>query len=132
MPEDGSEEIQNVEQSEIEAILRNDLETLDGLWSEDLIAASNENLILTKPQLLALFKAGLVQLETLERTISKAVVKDHAAFVTGHQTNLSRVGPNAGVVVHSSYMSSWLREDGVWRLVARHSAAMVRDPHNGN
>jgi hypothetical protein len=41
------------ETGEVEAILRNDLEALGRPWSADLIAASNENLISSKPQLFA-------------------------------------------------------------------------------
>ena len=128
MPEIGPHEIELVQNAETEAVLRSDIETLDGLWPDDLIVSSNENLILSKPQLFALFQAGLVQLETLVREISKAVTKENAAFVTGHQKTVSRIGPNAGMVLHSSYMDSWIREKGVWRLIARHSAAMLRVP----
>ena len=121
-------EIEAVEQREVEAILRSDLETLKNLWSEDLIAASNENLILTKRQLFALFEAGLVQLESLKRSFSKISIKDNAAFVAGHQTTIPKIGRNAGTVEYASYLSSWIREGGVWRLAARHSAAMLRVP----
>jgi ketosteroid isomerase-like protein len=121
-----AKDIENLEQAEVDAILKSDLEALDALWSDDLILSSNENLIFSKPQIFALFKAGLVQLETLERIISKTVVKDNVAFVAGHQKSVAKVGPTAGTQVMSSYMSSWVREDTGWRLAARHQAAMVR------
>ncbi|SRR5260221_13562387 len=126
MADSRTEEIEAVEQAEVDAILRNDLEMLDRIWSEDLIAASNVNLILTKRQLFALFAGGLIQLKSFERTFSKTFVKEAAAFVAGHQTTISKIGANAGIAEYSSYLSSWIREGGVWRLAARHSAAMAR------
>ena len=41
-------------------------------------------------QLFALFDAGFIQLESLERNFSKSAVKDGVAFVAGHQTTLSK------------------------------------------
>jgi ketosteroid isomerase-like protein len=114
--------------AEIDAILRNDLEALDRLWSDDLIMSSNENLIFTKAQVFELFQRGLVQLEQLERLISKSIVKGDAVFLIGNQQLVARVGAATigagagGTLVLSSFMAGWAREDGVWKLVAWHQA----------
>ncbi len=113
--------------AEIDAILRNDLEALDRLWSADLIMSSNENLIFTKAQVFGFFQSGLVQLEKLERTISKSIVKGDTVFLIGNQQLVSRVGSGAigtstGALVLSSFMAGWAREDGAWKLVAWHQA----------
>jgi hypothetical protein len=112
---------------EIDAILRNDLEALDRLWSNDLLMSSNENLIFTKQQVFGFFQNGLVQLERLERTISKSIAKGDTVFLIGNQQLMSRpgtaaIGTSAGVLVVSSFMAGWVREDGVWKLVAWHQA----------
>ncbi len=113
--------------AEIDAILRNDLEALDRLWSADLLMSSNENLIFTKAQVFGFFQSGLVQLEKLERTISKSIVKGDTVFLIGNQQVLSRldsgiIGAPAGAWVLSSFMAGWAREDGAWKLVAWHQA----------
>jgi|HubBroStandDraft_6_1064221.scaffolds.fasta_scaffold1212176_1 hypothetical protein len=119
--------------AEIDAILRNDLEALDRLWSKDLIMSSNQNLIFTKEQVFGFFQNGLVQLEKLDRTISKSIVKGDAVFLIGNQQLVSRLGAAAiGVaadeLLPSSFMAGWAREDGVWRLVAWHQAAIGGTP----
>jgi hypothetical protein len=116
--------------AEIDAILRNDLEALDRLWSSDLIMSSNENLIFTKEQVFGFFQGGLVQLDKLERTISKSVVKGDTVFLIGNQQLISRpgagtIGSNAGALVMSSFMAGWVREDGAWKLVAWHQAPIA-------
>jgi hypothetical protein len=78
--------------AEIDAILRNDLEALDRLWSNDLLMSSNENLIFTKEQVFGFFKNGLVYLEKLERTISKSIVKGDTVFLVGNQELMARMG----------------------------------------
>jgi Domain of unknown function (DUF4440) len=98
---------------EVEAILKNDLETLGRLWSDDLIAASNENLILTKRQLLVLFDGGLIQIKSLERHFSQTFVTGHSAFVVSHLQTVSKIGAQAGLVEYSSYLSSWICIEGV-------------------
>ena len=127
-----SNEIKAVEVAqlaEIDAILRIDLEALDRLWSDDLIMSSNENLIFTKAQVFNLFQSGLVQLEKLERMISKSIVKGDTVFQIGNQQLIARPGAgsiaaNAGALVMSSFMAGWVREDGVWKLAAWHQAAI--------
>lgn len=127
-----SNEIKAVEVAqlaEIDAILRVDLEALDRLWSDDLIMSSNENLIFTKAQVFNLFQSGLVQLEKLERIISKSIVKGDTVFQIGNQQLMTRpgsgsIGINAGGLVMSSFMSGWVREDGAWKLAAWHQASI--------
>jgi hypothetical protein len=116
--------------AEIDAILRNDLEALDRLWSNDLIMSSNENLIFTKEQVFGFFQSGLVQLDKLERSISKSIVKGDAVFLIGNQQMVSRlrsgtIGAEAGALVMSSFLAAWVREDGAWKLVAWHQAQIA-------
>ena len=113
--------------AEIDAVLRNDLEALDRLWSADLIMRLNENPIFTKAQVFEFFQRGLVQLDRLERTISKSIVKGDTVFLIGSQQLVSRlatsaIGAAAGTLLLSSFMAGWAREDGVWKLIAWHQA----------
>jgi uncharacterized protein DUF4440 len=115
--------------AEIDAILRNDLEALDRLWSKDLLMSSIQNLIFTKEQVFGFFQRGLIQFEKLDRTISKSIVKGDTVFLIGNQQAISRIdsatiGVPAGALVMSSFMAGWVREDGAWKLVAWHQAAI--------
>jgi hypothetical protein len=94
--ENSSREIEALEKREVDKILKNDLETLGRLWSDHLIAASNENLILTKRQLFALFDGGLIQIQSVECHFSKTFVTGSSAFVIDHQQTVSKIGPKQG------------------------------------
>ena len=127
MPINEIRAVEVAQAAEIDAILRNDLEALDRLWSADFLMSSNENLIFTKAQVFGFFQSGLVQLEKLERTITKSIVKGDTVFLIGNQQVLSRIGSGvlgtpAGTWVLSSFMAGWTREDGAWKLVAWHQA----------
>lgn len=124
---DGSNEIESLELREVEALRKHDLETLKELWSDELVVATNVNLIFTKHQLFGLFQAGLVDLKSLDRTFSKSSIRENVGFVIGNEASVSRIGPQAGHTVLSSYLSTWIRENGVWRLAARHSATIGID-----
>ena len=117
--------------AEIDAILRNDLEALDRLWSNDLLISSNQNLIFTKEQVFGFFQRGLIQIEKLDRTITKSIVKGDTVFLIGNQQMISRldsaaIGAPADTLVMSSFMAGWAREDGAWKLIAWHQAAIGR------
>lgn len=123
------EAVEVAQLAEIDAILRNDLDALDRLWSDDLIMSSSENLIFTKAQVLVFFQSGLIKLEKLERMISKSIAKGDAVFLIGNQQLVSKfgsgaMGTEAGALVLSSFMAGWVREDGVWKLAAWHQATI--------
>jgi hypothetical protein len=124
---DRANEIESLELREVEAILKHDLETLKDLWSDELVVATNVNLIFTKHQLFGLFQAGLVELESLARTFSKSSIRENVGIVIGNEAAVSRIGQQAGHTVLSSYLSTWTRENDVWRLAARHSATIGID-----
>src|SRR6202162_6405972 len=121
---DRANEIESLELREVEAIRKHDLEALKELWSDELVVATNVNLIFTKQQLFGLFQAGLVELKSLDRTFSKSLIRENVGFVIGNEASVSRVGQQAGHTVLSSYLSTWIREKGVWRLAAKHYATI--------
>src|SRR6202162_6416362 len=125
---DRANEIESVELREVEAIRKHDLEALKELWSDELVVATNVNLIFTKQQLFGLFQAGLVDLKSLDRTFSKSSIRENVGFVIGNEASVSRIGQHAGHTVLSSYLSTWIREQGVWRLAGRDSATLRTRP----
>src|SRR5271166_5730921 len=94
------EDIERLEQQEAAASLRNDLDLIEKLWSDKLVVSGASNLLFTKSQLLAFFRAGLIRMKSLERRITRVVV-------------------DRGKTVYCSYMNCWNREDGEWKLLGR-------------
>lgn len=112
-------EIERLEAQEAVATQRNDLDTLDKLWADKLMVSSAANLLFSKPQLLAFFRAGLIRLKSFERRVTRVVVNGDTAVATGNDTVVSLIGPDQGKTVFCIYMNCWNREEGSWRMLAR-------------
>jgi|HubBroStandDraft_6_1064221.scaffolds.fasta_scaffold688976_1 hypothetical protein len=113
------QEIERLEMQEAAASLRNDLDLIEKLWSDKLIVSGTSNLLFTKSQLLAFFRAGLIRMKSLERRITRVVIDRDTAVTTGSDTLLPAVGIDSGKTVYCSYMNCWNREDGEWKLLGR-------------
>jgi len=126
-------EIAKAEEREAQATLTNDAATLDALWSENLIVSSTANLVLTKMQALALFRAGRVRLKTFERRISKVAIIGDVALATGNETFTVKDDPSGKEpalkdIYICTYMNAWKLEDGDWKMIGRHVGFMATMP----
>ncbi len=117
-------EIEKLELQDAAAGLRNDLDTIERLWSDRLVVSSPANLLFNKSQLLAFFRAGLIRLKSLERRVQRVVVAGDTAVTTGSDTFVVLGGADAGKTIFSSYMSCWNRESGEWKLLGRHATVV--------
>ena len=100
--------------------------SIEKLWSDKLIVSGASNLLFTKSQLLAFFRAGLIRMKSLERRITRVVVDRDTAVTTGSDTLLPVVGLDSGKTVYCSYMNCWNREDGEWKLLDGRSPSSAR------
>ena len=121
-------EIEKAEQLEAQATLHNDIEALEALWSEHFIVSSTQNLVLTKPQALTLFRAGSIQLKTFDRRVSRVMVTGNVAIATGNETFIPSEERYQSATVVCSYMNVWLREPDAWKLLGRHVGLMTTRP----
>ena len=112
-------EIERLEAQEAAATRRNDLEVIEKLWSDKLVVSGTANLLFSKAQLLAFFRAGLIRLKSFERRVTRVVVNGDTAVATGNDTVVPLIGPDQGKTVFCIYMNCWNREDGAWRMLAR-------------
>jgi hypothetical protein len=112
-------EIEKLELQDAAATLRHDLDTLERLWSDKLVVSGAANLLFSKAQVLAFFRAGLVRLKSFERRVTRVVVDGNTAVSTGSDTVVPLIGPDAGKTVFCSYMNCWTRDNGAWKLLGR-------------
>src|SRR5579863_4632112 len=112
---DRSTQIAEVENREAQATLGNDVQSLDALWSENLVVSSTANLVLSKMQALALFRTGRIRLKTFERRISKLAVIGDVALATGNETFTVKEDPSGREpspkdIFMCTYMNAWKLE----------------------
>ncbi len=66
-------EIEKLELRDANAALRQDLDTIEKIWSDKLVVSGAANLLFSKAQVLAFFRAGLVRLKSFERRVTRVL-----------------------------------------------------------
>jgi hypothetical protein len=118
-------EIEALEQREAAAMLRGDVAVLESLWSDDLIVNSSVNLIAGKQLLLEWIRSGRLRLRTFERRTIKLAGAGDLVVTTGSETS-QLVSERIPDELSCSYMNTWARHNGAWKLVGRHVGLIAR------
>lgn len=118
-------QIKELEQREAEAMLGADVAALDALWADDLLVNSTANLIADKRILLAMIREGRLRLRSYSRITLKAAIQGDSLITTGNERSQME-GPAVGIVLHCSYMNSWIRHGAGWRMLGRHIGLIER------
>jgi len=121
------EEIKRLNALEVEALLRNDVKTLERIWSDDLVVTNPLNKFVNKQQVVGLIVSGTLAFTSYDRQIEYVRVYRDTAVVAGSET-VVWVGrmPNAGKTSHLRFTAVWMRQNGRWQQVARHANIMVQ------
>lgn len=111
--------LEELEQREAQARLRRDLQTLDRLWSEQLVVNSTDSPLLSKEYALERLRTGRLGYETFDRHTIRICDLGAVQIAIGDE----EITATNGDLLRCGYMNVWqLRQDG-WKLVARHVAA---------
>lgn len=125
-------EIKDLEQREADAMLRADVSALSALWSDDLLVNSTSNLIADKKILLGVLADGRLRLRSYSRLTLRAVINGDIVITTGNESSQLEE-PMAAMVLHCSYMNTWIKRDLGWQMFGRHvgliSSAPVDSKH---
>lgn len=111
-------EIRNLEQQEVEAILKKDTVMLLKLWDKDFVVNAPDNMInfagkttLDRPVL----KRPRV---SFTREVEHVIIRDDVVFSMGSETVISA---SALPPVKRRYTNIWMKQNGTWKLMARHA-----------
>jgi ketosteroid isomerase-like protein len=113
--------IRDVEQREVEALLKADTLTLfEQIWSPSLIVNNPANIVVDRQQIAALMKAGKIDYAAFERIIEKISIIGNTAIVMGREElKPEGVTDHAGKVVIRRFTNIWMKHKDNWRLVGR-------------
>ena len=115
--------IRQLEEQERQAVLQQDIATLERLWAEEFIVNNPQNQISpSRDSVLALVKDGLIRYATFERRIESICFSADIAIVMGAET-VEPVGdaPRAGGTVERRFTNIWRKQDATWHMIARHA-----------
>jgi ketosteroid isomerase-like protein len=111
-------EIRDVEEQSRVAFLAGDVETLDRLWADGFLVNSPLNMVNERAGVLALLQSGRIRHTSLEVAIERISQHGDLVVVMGNDTVTD---PPDGRVTRRRFTNIWQRQDGRWRMVARHA-----------
>ena len=115
--------IRSLEEQERLAVLKQDSQALQRLWSERFMVNSPLNQIApSRSVVLGFLQQGLMHYSSFERRIEQIRFDGVVAIVMGGET-VQPIGnaPLAGQTVQRRFTHVWKHEQGAWHLIARHA-----------
>lgn len=119
---DIASEIRKLEQMEVEAVLKKDTLTLLKLWDKDYVVNAPDNKINFAGKT-TLDRPVLRRSRTsFTRDVEQIIIKGNTVFSMGSETVVpSDNQSDAQLTVKRRYTNIWMKQDGAWKLVARHA-----------
>lgn len=120
------QEIRKLEQKEVDAILRNDLDEMQTLWSEDYIVNNPRNKVGKAKD--GPIRAGIRTYSTFIREIEAISIHGKTVIVMGNETVVPNdKSPETGKTINRRFTNMWINENGNWLLVARHASVICEN-----
>lgn len=115
-------EIRNLEQKEVKAVLEKDSVMLLQLWDKDYVVNSPDNVVVF-PGKTTLDRPVLKRSRfSFTRDVEQIIVRDDVVFSMGSETVTPFDDKNLpGQIIKRRYTNIWMKRDGTWKLVARHA-----------
>jgi hypothetical protein len=115
-------EIRNLEQTEVQAVIKKDTTTLKKLWDKDYVVNNPDNkIILAKSN--PLDRPVLQKARTsFTREVENILINDNIAISMGSETVVP-IGNDlkSGQTINRRYTNIWMKKEGTWKLIARHA-----------
>ncbi len=115
-------EIRTLEQTEVKAILEKDSAMLLKLWDKDYVVNAPDNKVVF-PGKTPLDRPVLKKSRTsFTREVEQVIVKGDVVFSMGNETVVFLGEDNSPQqTIKRRYTNVWMKEKGLWKLVARHA-----------
>jgi hypothetical protein len=116
------EEIRQLNTQEVDALLNQDVKTLEHLWSNNLVVTNPLNQFVTRREVIELVRSGALRFVSYDRKIEYLRTYNDTVVVCGSETVVwAGKMPNAGKTSYLRFTGLWLKQDGRWQEVARHA-----------
>jgi ketosteroid isomerase-like protein len=123
---DPQSELRAVDEAERAAIAANDVAAMAALAHPNLIINGPNGSVIDRTELLRRLQTRDLDHASFTRTIEEVRMTGNLGVVMGHEAVVERATSRGGNLYGTSplerrYTDVFLREDGRWRLIARHS-----------
>lgn len=119
-------EIRNLEQLEVEAILKKDTVTLLKLWDKDYVVNAPNNVIVFAGKT-AVDRPVLRNARTsFTRNVEQIIIRGNTVMAMGSETVVPENPQSNTGEVKRRYTNIWMKLDGTWKIVGRHANVICR------
>jgi uncharacterized protein (TIGR02246 family) len=116
------QQVRQASDDEVQAFLRNDPEAMARLWSDDLVVTNPLNKFVNKQDVLGMMKSGFLVITSYDRRIEYVRVYGDTVILAGSETVMwGGKMPMAGKSQELRFTAIWMKQQGLWREVARHA-----------
>ena len=120
------QEIRNLEQAQVDALLRNDIDEMQTHWAKDYTVNNPRNKVGKASE--GPIRAGTRTYSSFIRKIETILIHGETVIVMGSET----VVPNdksqeSGTTIHRRFTNMWMNESGKWLLVARQASVICEN-----
>jgi ketosteroid isomerase-like protein len=116
------DQVKHLNGQEVDALLNNDLKTLNRLWSDDFVVTNPLNKFVSKQEVIGLIESNVLAFTSYERHVEYVRIYGDSAVVAGTETVVwAGKMPSTGQTSHLRFTAVWMKRDARWQEVARHA-----------
>ncbi len=117
------QKIRKLEQGEIDALLRNDLNAVESNWAKDYVVNNPFNVVVNASQ--GPIRAGTLTYSSFVREVERVLIHGNTVIVMGHETVVpSGTSADVGKTINRRFTNIWMKRNGKWLLTARHASVI--------
>ena len=118
-------DIRKLEEQERQAVLKKDTAMLRKIWDKHFLVNAPTNRIVLTNDAVARPVITQISYTSFTREIEQVLVRGDVVFSMGSEIVVPAEGsPNAGKEIKRRYTNIWMKQGGVWTLVARHASVI--------
>ena len=120
------QEIRKLEQGQVDALLRNDVDEMQKHWAKDYTINNPRNKVGKASE--GPIRAGTRTYSSFLREIESIIIHEGTVIVMGSETVVPNdKSPESGKTIHRRFTNVWMNENGNWLLVARQSSVICEN-----
>ena len=118
-------DIRKLEEQERQAVLKKDTAMLRKIWDKHFLVNAPTNRIVIAEDAVARPVITQLSYASFTREIEQVLVRGDVVFSMGSEIIVPAEGsPDAGKEIKRRYTNIWMKQSGVWTLVARHASVI--------
>lgn len=113
-------EIRELEQDQVDYLLRGDLDAMEKNWDADHTVNNPFNQIVKASE--GTIRQGLLTYSSFVRDVQKVIIHGNTVLVMGTESVVPKGNsPDAGKTIQRRFTNVWMKKNDKWLLIGRHA-----------